>query len=108
MKLWMKSAYGKNKGDLKGIEFGQVRAATAKTKNKKKKEKVQKSVRKNEDKVKNAKEKIASSKSKAEKARKNGKMSKGDFDKKMSQIKAAEQATEKLEAALAKGKKKPE
>ena len=95
---------GKNKGDLEGKEFGQARAAEAKSKLKEKKEKLKEKVSSNDKKVSDAKKKAAEAKDKAERDLQEGRIDKEKYAQKIEKIKLVEELSQKLEAELSKHK----
>jgi colicin import membrane protein len=99
------NAYGKNKGDMSGKEFGHQRSEQAKQDAIMKKELLDKTIDENEKKVDDAKRKIKVAKEKLEKDKKEKKISDTDYNKKKSDIAAAEKAVIELEEKVNKGKK---
>lgn len=97
------NAYGKNKGELEGKDFGQDRAEQARLEHKEKLEKLDKTIYEEEEKVKEAKEKIKKSKDKLEKDK--NKIFEKEYKEREVKIKNAEDAVKDLEESLDKGKK---
>jgi len=98
------NAYGKNKGELSGKEYGQERATQAKV-NKEKGEKLDQYVSQGEQKVKDAKTKIKSSKAKLDKDKKAGRVSDSEYRARKEKIDRAEAAVNDLDQKVQKGKK---
>ncbi|BDS12410.1 hypothetical protein [Aureispira anguillae] len=98
-------AYGKNKGDLSGKEFGQARAAEAKLKNETKKKEAKTSIQKGEDTVTKAKDKIAAAKEQLEKDFTDKKLTQEEYTAKKDKIALIEEKAAELQEELKKGKK---
>jgi colicin import membrane protein len=97
-------AYGKNKGELEGKEFGQSRAEQAKMQQNIKEQELGTSVAEGEAKVIEAREKINAAKEKLEKDKKAKKISDAEYKEKKEKIDKAEQAVNDLEMDVQKGK----
>ncbi|NDK56837.1 hypothetical protein [Pontibacter fetidus] len=91
------NAYGKNKGELSGREFGQARAAQAQLTAEERKENLGKAVEDGDKKVKESKEKIARAKEALEKDKKDKKLTDAGYNEKKARIERAEKAVQVLE-----------
>src|SRR4030042_4957620 len=85
-------AYGRNKGDLSGREFGQQRAEDAKLNKEQKEKELDSSITEGEQKVKEAKEKIEKSKQQLEKDKSEKKITDTEYKEKKEKIEKAEKA----------------
>lgn len=92
------NAYGKNKGDLSGKEFGQARAAAAKEKNKTKKAVAKTTIQKADDVVVKAKDKVAATKKQLEEDLASKKISAEEYADKKVKIEAVEKKILEVEA----------
>jgi len=97
-------AYGRNKGDLEGKEFGQARAEQAKMEQHKKEFELGNSVMEGEAKVKESREKINAAREKLEADRKAKKISESQYKEKKEKIDKAEKAVNDLEMEIQRGK----
>ncbi|MBN2274837.1 MAG: hypothetical protein JXK95_10925 [Bacteroidales bacterium] len=97
-------AYGKNKGDLKGREYGQSRAEQARMEQHKKETELEHSVSEGEAKVKEGREKVRVAREKLEKDKKEQKLSETEYKEKKEKIDKAEKALDDLEMKVKKGK----
>lgn len=100
------NAYGQDKGELSGKEFGQQRAETAKTNRDVKKRELDESVAKGEQKVAEAKEKIKAAKDKLEKEKKGKKINDAQYAERKAKIDKAEQKANELDDKIKKSKEK--
>lgn len=96
-------AYGKNKDDLKGKEYGQERARQAKLRKEQKVKELDSFINQGELKIKGAKEKIHKSKVKLEKEKKEDTISNADYKKRKDKIDKAERGVMDLEKKINKG-----
>ncbi len=101
-------AYGKNKGELEGREFGQARAEQARMEQHKKEYELGASVMESEAKVKESREKIAAAKEKLENDKKAKKISDVEYKEKKEKIDKAERAVDNLEMQVKKAKEMKE
>ena len=97
-------AYGKNKGDLEGKEFGQERARQAQLNRENKSKELNETIIQGEEKVKEARERIRVAKEKLEQDKKEGRISDQVFQERQERISKAEQALSNLEVSIEKGK----
>ena len=102
------NAFGKDKGELEGKEFGQERASQARMKKEEKKKELDMTVDKNEQKVKDAKEKIKQSKEKLENDKAAGTVTEEEYQDKKEKIEQAEKAVLDLETKINKAKEMKE
>lgn len=98
------NAYGKNKGDLQGKEFGQERAEQARLSQETKSKELNETILQGEEKVKEARERIRVAKEKLEQDKKEGRISDQVFQERKERISKAEQALSELEVSIEKGK----
>jgi colicin import membrane protein len=98
------NAYGKNKNDLEGKEFGQSRADQARLNKQQKKQELDSSLVKGNEKVIEAREKIKVAKEKLEKDKKAKKISEAEYKEKKEKIDKAEKAVNDLEDNIQGGK----
>jgi colicin import membrane protein len=101
-------AYGKNKGDLKGKEFGQARAAEARMNKEVKKKELEETVKKGDEKVWEAKEKVRISKEALDKDLADKKITEEEFAKRKEKIEQTELVIEDLERKIEREKLKEE
>lgn len=99
------NAYGKNKGELEGKDFGQYRAEQAKLKNKKKKGELGQSLTTATTKINDANIRIKKARANIERAKKDGKMTDKEYKVKMEKIERAEKAVKELEGKVIKSKR---
>jgi colicin import membrane protein len=98
------NAYGKNKGELSGREFGQARAASARLNNEEKQEKLNKVVTEGDEKVTEARGRVARALEELERNRKARTISDAEYNEKKARITRAEQAIQVLEEKVREGK----
>lgn len=94
------NAYGKDKGEMSGREFGQNRAAEARSKNQAKKAETKRSVETGDSKVIEARDRIKKSKEKLEKDKKSRKVNDKQYEERKRKIEAAEKQTDELERKI--------
>lgn len=99
------NAYGKNKGELEGREFGQERATQAKLNKEKQIVELDKTMTEGEARVKEANDKISSAKEKLEKDIKEGKITDIEYKEKKENILKVEKAVLELEERVINSKK---
>ncbi|HNS17156.1 MAG TPA: hypothetical protein PKH94_09845 [Bacteroidales bacterium] len=98
------NAYGKNKGDLQGKEFGQQRAEEARLNRDVKGKELDEKIVQGEAKAKEARERIERAKAQLEKDKKEGKITEQIYQERKERISKAEQALSNLEFSIQKGK----
>jgi colicin import membrane protein len=98
------NAYGKNKGDLSGREFGQQRAAQARLTSEQRRERLENSVEEGDKKVKDARTKIAKAREALEKDRSDKKLTDVQYAEKKARIERAERAVQVLEEKINEGR----
>ncbi|MBV6441417.1 MAG: hypothetical protein DYG98_03130 [Haliscomenobacteraceae bacterium CHB4] len=101
-------AYGKDKGDLSGREFGQQRAAEARSKHQAKKAEAMTSVEKGDATVISARDRIRNAREKLEKDKKAKRINEKQYVERKKKIDDAEQQTNELESKVKKAKTKME
>ena len=94
--------YGKNKGDLKGKEFGQARAAEAKSKLQEK----EKSLENKEELISQSNKRLAAAKERLEKAKAEGTLTEEQIKEKEAIIDKVEGRTKRLKESLEEANKK--
>jgi len=99
------NAYGKDKGDLQGKEFGQERAEQARLNRETKSKELNESILQGEQKVKEARERIEVAKAQMEKDKQMGRISEQVFQERKEKISKAEQALSDLEVSLDKARR---
>ena len=99
-------AYGKNKGELKGKEFGQTRASEARQKHKVKKAKTKEKIVEGEKRAKDSGSRIQHAKVKLDADKKAGKVTAQEYKNKKQKINKAEQKLKELNESVIKAKKK--
>ncbi|MBP6977881.1 MAG: hypothetical protein PHD61_03655 [Bacteroidales bacterium] len=99
------NAYGKNKGDLQGKEFGQQRADQAKLNREVKGKELDDKIVQGEAKVKEARDRIERAKEQLERDKKEGKITEQVYQERKEKISKAEQALSDLEFNIDMGKK---
>jgi colicin import membrane protein len=102
------NAYGKDKGDLSGREFGQQRAAEARSKHQTKKADTKTAIEHGDATVSNARERIKKAKENLEKDKKAKKINEKQYAERKKKIEDAEQQTNELENKVKTGKMKVE
>ncbi|GAA4300395.1 hypothetical protein [Nibribacter koreensis] len=98
------NAYGKNKGDLSGREFGQQRAAQARLTGEQRRERLDNSVEQGDKKVREARTKIAQAREALERDRSGKKLTDAQYNEKKARIERAERAVQVLEAKVTEGR----
>ncbi|MCP2042219.1 Atg14 domain-containing protein [Pontibacter sp. HSC-36F09] len=98
------NAYGQDKGDMSGREFGQNRAADARMTGEERKARLETTVDEGDSKVKEAKDRIAKAKNDLEKNRKSGKITDTELDERRAAIERAENAVRVLEEWVKAGR----
>ena len=99
------NAYGKNKGDLEGKEFGQDRALAAKSKNIEKKKELRRSLSDASSKINDANVRIKKARAGLERSYKDGEISEKEYKEKTDRIEKAEKRIKDLEEKIAKNKR---
>lgn len=99
-------AYGQDKGEMSGREFGQNRAAEARLTGEQRKALLVTTVDEGDNKVKEARDRIAKAKDELEKNRKSGKMSEAELNERRGVIERAENAVRVLEERVNAGRAK--
>lgn len=94
------NAYGKNKGEMSGREFGQNRAAEARSKNEAKKAEVKKSVDEGDQKVAESRQRIKKAREKLEKDKKAKRVNQKQYEDRKKKIEEAERQTDELESKI--------
>ncbi|WP_162427832.1 hypothetical protein [Pontibacter pudoricolor] len=98
------NAYGKNKGELSGREFGQARAAAARLSNEEKQEKLNKVVTEGDEKVTEARGRVARALEELERNRKANTISDAEYNERKAKITRVEKAIQVLEEKVRDGK----
>lgn len=98
------NAYGRDKGDISGREFGQNRAAEARMTGEERKARLLTTVDEGDNKVKEAKDRIAKAKEELEKNRRSGQMTDTELDERRVAIERAENAVRVLEERVKAGR----
>ncbi|MDO6389680.1 hypothetical protein Q4E40_06050 [Pontibacter sp. BT731] len=98
------NAYGQDKGEMSGREFGQNRAAEARMTGEERKARLVTTVDEGDSKVKEARDRIAKAKDELEKNRKSGKMSDAELNERRAAIERAENAVRVLEERVNAGR----
>ncbi len=98
------NAYGKNKGDLTGREFGQERARQAKLNKETKQEELSKVVDVNSEKTKTAREKVNEKLEELEKMKEKGEVSEKEYGAKVEKIEEVKKQIFDLEEKMKKAK----
>ncbi|GGG19876.1 hypothetical protein [Pontibacter amylolyticus] len=98
------NAYGQDKGDMSGREFGQNRAAEARMTGEERKARLLTTVDEGDSKVKEAKGRIAKAKDELEKNRRSGQMTDAEVDERRVAIERAENAVRVLEERVKAGR----
>jgi colicin import membrane protein len=99
------NAFGRNKDTLSGREFGQNRAAEARTNNESRTRELDEAIVEGEKKVKEANAKIKQSREKLEKDRKDKKINDKQYAERKNKIEQAERKAQMLEEKVAQGKR---
>ncbi|AMM52525.1 hypothetical protein TH61_16910 [Rufibacter sp. DG15C] len=98
------NAYGKDKGDLSGREFGQQRATQARLTGEQRRERLDNSVVEGDKKVKDARTKIAKAREALEKDRSGKKLTDAQYNEKKARIERTERAVQVLEEKINEGR----
>ncbi|WP_299704251.1 hypothetical protein [uncultured Pontibacter sp.] len=98
------NAYGQNKGDMSGREFGQNRAAEARMTGEQRRAQLVTTVDQGDSKVKEARDRIAKAKDELERNRRSGKMSDAELTERRAAIERAENAVRVLEEKVNAGR----
>ncbi|MCA1757929.1 MAG: hypothetical protein LC649_10780 [Bacteroidales bacterium] len=99
------NAYGKNKGDLQGREFGQERARQARMNRENSEKELDELVAGSEQKAVEARERIRVKREEIERARRENRISEEEFEENSEKLKEAERVLNELEKKVEKGKK---
>lgn len=100
------NAYGREKGDMSGREFGQNKAAEARLTGEQRKAQLVTAVDEGDSKVKEARDRIAKAKDELEKNRRSGRISDAEVDERRAAIERAENAVRVLEERVNAGRAK--
>lgn len=94
------NAYGKDKGGMSGKEFGQNRAAEARSKNQSQKAETKRTADEGEVRVREARERIKKAKEKLEKDKKEKRVNDKQYEERRKKIEEAEQEANELEGKI--------
>lgn len=94
------NAYGRHRGEISGKEFGKLRSEVARQQYSAKKNKLDESVTRGNEKVKTAREKIEAAEKDIERQKKERKISDVVYQEKVAQIEKAKQKARELEKQL--------